>query len=574
MKSLTRVLLAATAVHAATLGDVCTSMYIKSVLPDSQIIESLIIDPSSITASAVYNASIPNDPFYPAATISFCNVTLAYAHPGKNDRVLLNFWLPTPEDFKYRWFSTGGGGLAINSGDNYLPGGLMYGGVTGRTDGGFGSFDTKLSGVLVQGDGSLNYDALYMFGYKGIHELTIIGKAMTKTFYGMVQDNDTQKLYAYYQGCSEGGREGFSQVQRYAKDWDGAMIAAPAIRFSQQQVNHLVAGVIEQTMGYVPPPCELEKIVSLTISACDKLDGRADGVVARTDLCQLHFDVESTVGARYSCPATRSTDGSVVPAQSGKVSRKGAAVALEIMRGLHTTDGRLAYMPYQHSATFDDAQATYNATTGKWEAPVISYGGEYVARFLQNRDLDTLPSLKGVTYDTLVEWMQEGWQRYEGSLQTTWPDLTPFQAAGGKILHIHGEVDPSIPAGTSTHYHEAVRRIMYPDMSFEKSTAALNEWNRLFLIPGGAHCGPSTSQPNGGWPQTTIQTMIDWVEKGEKPEQLKTTVLSGENKGEEYELCAWPLRPLWKKGQLNCVFDQESYETWVYQFDAFKLPVY
>ncbi|KAL3452718.1 tannase and feruloyl esterase-domain-containing protein [Aspergillus insuetus] len=465
MKSLTRVLLAATAVHAATLGDVCTSKYIKSVLPDSQIIESLIIDPSSITASAVYNASIPDNPFYPAATISFCNVTFAYAHPGKNDRVLLNFWLPTPEDFKNRWFSTGGGGLAINSGDNYLPGGLMYGGVSGRTDGGFGSFDTKLSGVLVQGNGSLNYDALYMFGYKGIHEMTVIGKAMTRPFYQMMRGNDTQRLYAYYQGCSEGGREGFSQVQRYADDWDGAVIAAPAIRFSQQQVNHLVAGVVEQTMGYVPPPCELEKIVNLTITTCDKLDGRADGVVARTDLCQLHFDVESTIGARYSCPASRSMDGIVVPAQSGR-------------------------------------------------------------------------------------------------------------AAGGKVIHIHGEVDPSIPAATSTHYHEAVRRIMYPDMSFEKSTEALNEWNRLFLIPGGAHCGPSTSQPNGGWPQTTIQTIIDWVEKGEKPERLNTTVLSGEHKGKESELCAWPLRPLWKKGQLDCVFDQKSYETWVYQFDAFKLPVY
>jgi tannase len=72
----------------------------------------------------------------------------------------------------------------------------MYGGVSGRTDGGFGSFDTKLSGVLVQGNGSINYDALYMFGYKGIHEMTVIGKAMTKRFYGMIRGNDTQKLYA------------------------------------------------------------------------------------------------------------------------------------------------------------------------------------------------------------------------------------------------------------------------------------------------------------------------------------------------------------------------------------------
>jgi tannase len=102
MKFLTGLLLTVAAAHAATLGDVCTSKYIKSVLPDSQTIESLIIDLSTITTNTVYNASIPDDRFYPAAAISFCNVTVAYAHPGKIDRVLLNFWLPAPADFKNR----------------------------------------------------------------------------------------------------------------------------------------------------------------------------------------------------------------------------------------------------------------------------------------------------------------------------------------------------------------------------------------------------------------------------------------------------------------------------------------
>lgn len=69
-----------------------------------------------------------------------------------------------------------------------------------------------------------------MFGYLAHHELSTIGKAFTKEFFGM----NSTKLYSYYQACSEGGREGFSQVQRFGEEWDGAIIGAPALRFSFQ----------------------------------------------------------------------------------------------------------------------------------------------------------------------------------------------------------------------------------------------------------------------------------------------------------------------------------------------------
>ncbi|KAL2844520.1 putative tannase [Aspergillus pseudoustus] len=558
--------------HAASLGDVCTTAYVQSALPASDDIESLLIDSSSVTANAVYNSLIAENTFYPAATISYCNITLAYSHPGKADQVLLKFWMPSPREFQNRWLSTGGGGYAINSGETYLPGGVQYGAATGLTDGGFGSFTTDVDEVILAANGTIDYDALYMFGYRAHHELSIIGKAFTKSFYA---SSDSEKLYAYYQGCSEGGREGYSQVQRFADQWDGAVIAAPAFRYGHQQVNHLAPAVVEQTLGYFPPPCEFEKIVNLTISACDGLDGRTDGVVARTDLCKLHFDINSTIGHSYSCAASSGGSfSSATPAQSGTVTSKGAAVARTVLDGLHTLDGRRSYIWYQPTATFDDANPQYNAETGEWGVAVTSLGGEWVTRFLQFRDLGNLPDLDGVTYDTLTQWMQEGWQRYEDVLQTTWPDLTPFHSAGGKIIHIHGESDPSIPAGSSVHYHESVRKVMYPNLSFTESTEALNEWNRLFLVSGAAHCAPSANQPNGGWPQTTLQTLIDWVEGGAAPERLNATVLSGEKKGQAQELCAWPKRPLWKGGKLECVFDKKSYETWVYDFDAFKLPVY
>ena len=88
------------------------------------------------------------------------------------------------------------------------------------------------------------------------------------------------------------------------EEWDGAITGAPAFRFSFQQVQHLYSNVVEQTLDYYPPRCELEKIVNETIAACDPLDGKTDGVVARSNLCKLHFNTSTIIGKPYYCAAT------------------------------------------------------------------------------------------------------------------------------------------------------------------------------------------------------------------------------------------------------------------------------
>lgn len=569
-------------VHAATLDDVCTSSYVQASLPSDGFYLGITVDPSSVVANPVTNVSVSGENFFPDATFDYCNVTFAYSHNGRNDQVLVTYWLPAPASFKNRYLSTGGGGLAINSGTGSLPGGVSYGAVAGATDGGFGSFSTNFDAVFLLANGTINWPSLFMFGYQGIHELSVVGKEFTKKFFNMT---DT-KLYSYYQGCSEGGREGWSQVQRFGDEWDGAITGAPAFRFSHQQVQHLYSNVVEQTLDYYPPPCELEKIVNETITACDPLDGKTDGVVARTDLCKLHFNINTTIGLPYYCPAAAATTGPpkvkrqfgspATPVQNGTVSAKGVAVASKIIDGLHDLQGRRAYLSYQPAASFADAETQYNSATGEWELDIDGIGAEFPVRFIQLLNTSTLENLNNVTYDTLVDWIYEGWQMYEDTLQTTWPDLTPFHAAGGKVLHFHGESDNSIPTASSVRYHESVRQIMYPHMSFNESTAALSEWYRLFLVPGAAHCSPNTAQPNGPFPQTNLAVMIDWVEKGVVPTTLNATNLQGEYAGENQQICAWPLRPYWKNNGtvMECLYDQTSIDTWLYNFDAFKLPVY
>lgn len=205
---------------------------------------------------------------------------------------------------------------------------------------------------------------------------------------------------------------------------------------------------------------------------------------------------------------------------------------------------------------------------------VDQLGAEFISLLLYANGT-SLSNLDGITYDTLKEWMIWGMQGYQSTLQTNWPDLTPFHNAGGKVLHFHGESDNSVPTASSVRYWESVRSIMYPNLTYTEGADALNDWYRLFLVPGAAHCSPSPYQPNGPFPQTNLQVLIDWVEKGITPVTLNATVLQGEYEGQNQQICGWPLRPLWAaNGTMECVYDQASLDTWHYNLSAIPMPVY
>lgn len=575
MRRNTSLLLAAAAVtaQASTLQDICSVSYIQGALPAVDAFPGITIDASSVSTALTVNSSLAESDWNTAATISYCNVTFAYSHNGiPDDIVHVSYWVPSPSEFENRYLSTGGGGLAINSGSTYIPIGIVNGAVSGMTDGGFGSFNDQWDSVFLLANNTINWQSVYMFGYQAHHELASIGKQLAANLYNV---SDDETVYSYYLGCSEGGREGWSQVQRFADQFDGAVIGAPAFRYGQQQVNHLTSNVVEQTLDYYPPTCELDAIMNLTIAACDPLDGQTDGVVARSDLCMLSFNVSSTIGTAYSCAATAAqvmggiTIGAASPAQSGTITPEGAAVAQTILDGLHDSDGKFVYMSYQPGASFADAATAYDNATGTWGLDISSLGGEWVARYLELQDASTLATLANYTYDRLRDLMIEGQTRYGDSLQTTQPDLTALRSAGAKVIHVHGEQDNSIPTGSSVHYYESVRSVMYGNMTYNSSIAAMDDFYRLFLVPGGAHCGTNSDQPNGQWPQTTLETLIDWVESAMSPDTLDTT-------GTINSICRWPLRPLWSNNATSpdCVYDQASINTWMYNFDAYSTPLY
>jgi tannase len=120
---------------------------------------------------------------------------------------------------------------------------------------------------------------------------------------------------------------------------------------------------------------------------------------------------------------------------------------------------------------------------------------------------------------------------------------------------------------------------MYPNSTSDESLEALEDWYQFYLIPGAAHCGVNSLQPDGPYPESNMETMINWVENGIKPTRLNATVQGGAYEGDIQMLCQWPTRPLWSGNDtgvdtFECVNDTASIESWTYEFDAFRVPIY
>ncbi|KAH9843242.1 tannase [Teratosphaeria destructans] len=608
MAALARAAVAGLAARATTssLADLCTVDHVQASLPDLYN-QGIDLEASSVQASPVYNSSLSggagpakrqagpsSSSSSSGTTYSYCSINVTYNHPGRDDSVTLRLAFPEPSQFENRWYVAGGGGYSLSSS---TTGGLEYNAASGATSAGYDAFEVSADNVALTGNGSVDWDNVYAFGYVALGEMTMVAKPMLQNFYGLSNSTTNgTKVYSYFEGCSDGGRQGMSQVQRWGAEYDGAITGAPAFRYAQQQVNHVFSSEVEYTLDYYPPPCALDKIVNATIEACDPLDGKTDGVVARTDLCMLQFNLSSIIGESYYCAGTSATSAgfgfsrlarrqmttgaetTYEPTQNGTVNAKDVAVAQAIYDGLHNSQGERAYLSWQIGSQLEDAVTQWSNSSNSWELDITSTGGEYVARFVQLLNESNISTLEGTTYDTLVEWMEIAMLRYYDSLQTTVPDLTPFMSHGGKLIHFHGESDPSVPSASSVHYWQSVMSIMYPNLTFTEAVEEMSDWYQFYLIPGAAHCGANSLQPNGPYPEDNMNILIDWVENGVKPSRLNATG-AGTDDGSTWELCQWPQRPLWPSNStaetdFECVFNQEGYDTWTYSFPAFKLPVY
>jgi tannase/feruloyl esterase len=279
-------------------GSVSASACIAASIPYPSLFGAEIL---SLEATYVVNVSqsIPigvysNQGAVDVVNANYCNVTISYTHPGQADHVNVQVWLPT-DTWNGRLQAIGGSGFQAGLHRAGLMGMLAAVGegyATVGTDAGLGSATSPDPWALVS-EGNVNLFLLQNLGSTSLNDASIIAKSIINNFYG------EPAKFAYFNGCSQGGRQGLMLAQRYPDAYEGIAASAPAIYWNPLFTSMFWPSLLIDSLGEVPPSCEIDAITNAALEACDGLDGVVDGVVSDPDNC--NFDAANLVGTVINC---------------------------------------------------------------------------------------------------------------------------------------------------------------------------------------------------------------------------------------------------------------------------------
>lgn len=441
----------------------------KPIFPDAAPVcpcESLA--KVSIPNTAIESARI--DP-----TNGSCQVTAIVTHPPSGDRVTV--WIALPvTNWNGRFRGNGGGGF-LGGHPNTLRGPVALGYAAGATDTGHEGGSGKFA---LDERGRLDWQAIRNNAHLGIHEMTVVGKALTKAFYGKAP------RYSYFVGGSTGGRQGLMEAQRYPDDYDGILSGCPAINWHKFIPAILWPQVVMASAKNFVSKAKLDAATAAAIAACDTSDGVSDGVI--DDPVRCAYDPKALIGTKIGDDTFTEADANVV--------RK-------MWEGPRGQDGSFLWYGMERGADL-------SALAGTRGSPLVgrpfSIPLEWFQYFLLQDPKWDWTTLTPAGFELL--WTQSV-EQYGHVIGTDDPDLTRFRDRGGKIIIYHGMADQLIPAEGTVEYYKRVQE----RMGGAKKTA---QFARLFLVPGVDHGfrGP------GATPTGQMEALIRWVEEGRAPDKL------------------------------------------------------
>ncbi|MEV6344288.1 tannase/feruloyl esterase family alpha/beta hydrolase [Actinoplanes sp. NPDC051851] len=337
-----------------------------------------------------------------------------------------------------------------------------------------------------QNDGSWAADdpqAQIDFAYRGVHETAVAAKAIITAFYRHAP------AYSYFTGCSDGGREGLMEAQRYPDDFDGIAAGAPASNMVVQNTYHHAWNVLtnlDANGRYILLAAKLPMVHEAVLRACDGLDGLRDGILDDPRVCD--FDPDTLVCPQAAC-LTRAEAGVVRRLHDGAVTDDGKRLEPAIS---HEWGSELDWTLFVPAA---------QGTTVGSENFVLAFA-RYLG-FTNRVDPDwQLADLKLT--------VQGFWDTVQSSsyLSATDPDLSGFRRSGGRLLLWHGWEDQHISPQGTLEYYDALRTTM--------GGSAVDGFAKLFMFPGVAHCG------GGEGPNTfdVLTPVMAWTESGRVPSSI------------------------------------------------------
>lgn len=322
------------------------------------------------------------------------------------------------------------------------------------------------------------------FAYRANHLTALAAKALIRAYYGQPQ------RYAYFSGCSDGGREALMEAQRYPDDFDGISAGAPAMLFQvQNSFWHAwtTAANLRPDGTNILSAAKLPILHATVIAHCDMADGAKDGLLADPRAC--------TPDPRWNACPDGATD------TAGCLTREEWAAALRLYAGPSDAAGH-RFLP---GGAQPGSELLWNVGNGSGRG---GPGGGMLANMTKVVYRDPRRAEAQAASFPFTTGQFARVNELHPLNDATDPDLGRFGGHGGKLLMYHGWSDTSIAPMISIAYYQSVLRVMGAD--------ATDRSVRLFMVPGMSHCGGGD-----GFPQIdTLSPLMAWVESGEAPSEI------------------------------------------------------
>lgn len=472
---------------------------------DCEALAKLKLENAALTAE-----SVPAGNFQPPAgqpvpgLPAFCRVA-GVIKPSSDSDIRFEVWLPAAE-WNGKFQGIGNGGFAGSISYSQLGVALSRGYATASTNTGH-----EAAGGIDATWALGHPEKVIDFGHRAIHETAVKAKAIVRAYYGEGPKR------SYFSSCSNGGRQALMEAQRYPEDYDGIIAGAPANHWTRLMSNAAELMRITQAEqgGYIPAS-KLRAIQDAALAACDHLDGVRDGVVENPARCRPD-------PAKLVCQGAESDTCLTAPQ---------AAALKKIWEGTSISPG------YSCSG---------EAEPGGFAGWITGKGPETSALFLFSTQFFKNMVYADPNWDyrkfNLGRDSRAAEEKVGRHLNAVDPDLSRFQARGGKLILYHGWNDAAIPALHLIEYYDRVLSKVGKDKAAS--------FVRLFMAPGVQHCGAGAGPNNFGQGRPGVEgdalhdidaALERWVEGGIAPDRLIATHQASKR---TRPLCPYPLTAQW-----------------------------
>jgi len=331
-------------------------------------------------------------------------------------------------------------------------------------------------------------DSTLDFAYRAIHETAVAAKRAVDGFYGAAPK------FAYFNGCSTGGRQALTAAQRYPDDFTGIVGGAPAIFTTKQAFGQLWFYQAIATGDGAIPKETLPLIHEAVLAACDGLDGAKDGVLENPLACT--FDPGVLACKTGAAPPSCLTAPQVESVRKIYAGASHATTGEKIFPGLER-GSELGWSPVPVSYAVDYFKHIV-FKNASWDPSTLNFGGD----------------------------LAEAYPAAHQIFDANDPRLGAFTSRGGRLLMYQGWAEPGIPPGHIVNYYAKVKA----------QTAGAASAVRLFMVPGMGHCGGG----DGASTFDMVAALDKWVETGTAPEQIPASRVRGGKVDRTRPLCAYP----------------------------------